>query len=98
MTTERASTIDVRTIAARDRRRVASGRFDALQPGEALPPVHDHDPRSLHQPFEQLRGVQCAWTCLRSGPASWHVQIGKTGPGTTEAFAGTFGSGGARKG
>ena len=95
MTTELASAIDVRAIAPRDRHPVIFGRFDALQPGETLLLVNDHDPRPLHQQFEQRCAGQFDWTYLRNGPALWHVQIGKKRLDTPEAFAASCCSGGA---
>ncbi len=95
MTTGFASAIDVRTIAPRERHPLIFGRFDALQPGEALLPVNDHDPRPLHDPFEPRSAGPYDWTYLWSGPDLWHVQIGKTTQGKVDAFAVSCGSGGA---
>tara|TARA_R110001599_G_scaffold349946_1_gene579262 strand:+ start:133 stop:429 length:297 start_codon:yes stop_codon:yes gene_type:complete len=95
MTTELVSAIDVRTIAPRDRHPIIFGRFDALQPGESLVLVNDHDPRPLHHQFEQRCSGQFDWTYLRSGPALWQVQIGKTRSAPVDADAGACCSGGA---
>ena len=95
MTTKFANAIDVRDIAPRERHAIIFGRFDALQPGEALLLVNDHDPRPLYYQFEERSRGQFDWTYLRSGPDLWHVQIGKTGQGKAEAFAGSCCSGGA---
>lgn len=95
MTTEPANAIDVRTIAPRDRHPLIFGSFDALQPGQALLLVNDHDPRPLYQQFEDRRSGQFDWTYLRSGPDLWHVQIGKTSQGPADTLAGTCCSGGA---
>jgi len=95
MTTEFASAIDVRTIAPRERHPLIFGRFDALQPGEALLLVNDHDPRPLYYQFEERCRGQFDWIYLRSGPDLWHVRIVRTRQGPVDAFAGTCCSGGA---
>lgn len=95
MTTETVSTIDVRTIAPRERHSLIFAQFDALQPGEAVLLVNDHDPRPLLYQFEERRGGQFAWTYLQSGPDLWRVQIDKTAAGPAQASAGSCCSGGA---
>jgi len=77
MGTEIASTLDVRQIPPPQRHAQIFGRFDALQPGQALQLVNDHDPLPLRWQFEdRLRG-SFDWTYLEAGPALWRVQIGK---------------------
>ncbi len=95
MTTVSVSTIDVRTIAPRERHPLIFGQFDALQPGEAVLLVNDHDPRPLYYQFEDRRPGQFAWTYLQSGPELWRVQIDKTAAGPVEASASSCCSGGA---
>ncbi len=95
MTTVPISTIDVRTIAPRERHPTIFGQFDALEPGESVLLVNDHDPRPLYYQFEDRRAGQFTWTYLQSGPDLWRVQIDKTAAGITEAFAGSCCSGGA---
>ena len=95
MTTEFASAIDVRDIAPRERHPLIFGRFDALQPGESLLRINDHDPRPLYYQFNERRSKQFDWIYLRSGPDLWHVQIGKTREDTPETMAGSCCSGGA---
>jgi uncharacterized protein (DUF2249 family) len=81
MSTEFANTIDVRTIAPRERHPLIFSTFNALQPGQSLQLVSDHDPRPLHAQFESLAQGQFSWNYLEAGPALWRIQIGK--------FAGT---------
>ena len=95
MTTMPVATIDVRTIAPRERHPLIFGEFDALQPGEAVQLVNDHDPRPLRYQFADRRAGQFTWTYLQSGPDLWRVQIDKIAAGPTHAFAGTCCSGGA---
>ena len=77
MNTVLANAIDVRSIAPRERHPLIFGRFDALQPGESLLLVNDHDPRPLYYQFEDRCTGQFEWTYLQSGPDLWRVQISK---------------------
>jgi uncharacterized protein (DUF2249 family) len=95
MTSPHAAAIDVRTIAPRERHPLIFGQFDALQPGESLLLVNDHDPRPLHFQFEDRRSGQFGWTYLQSGPDLWQVQIQKTQAATPDTMAGSCCSGGA---
>ena len=88
-------TIDVRTIAPRERHTMIFGQFDALQPGESVQLVNDHDPRPLYYQFDERRAGQFTWTYLQSGPDLWRVQIDKTAAGPAEDSGGSCCSGGA---
>lgn len=88
-------TIDVRTIAPRERHSLIFGRFEALGPAESLQLVNDHDPRPLYFQFSQRYGDQFAWVYLQSGPDLWQVQIIRTATGQADRFAGSCCSGGA---
>lgn len=94
MSLDFANTIDVRTIAPRERHGLIFGRFDALPPGDALLLVNDHDPRPLYYQFQDRHAGQFEWTYLQSGPDLWRVQIGRTAA-KPEAAAGDCCSGGA---
>jgi uncharacterized protein (DUF2249 family) len=72
-----ATTIDVREIAPFERHALVFSRFDALQPGQALQLVNDHDPRPLRFQFEDRSPGQFDWAYLEAGPALWRVQISK---------------------
>ena len=95
MNTIFANAIDVRAIAPRERHALIFGRFDALQPGESLLIVNDHDPRPLYFQFQDRRAGQFDWTYLQSGPDLWRVQIDRTAITKSDAFAGSCCSGGA---
>lgn len=83
MTTTSATTIDVREIAPRDRHTLIFNEFDAIEPGQALQIVNDHDPQGLHRQFEEYLRGKYAWSYLENGPDLWRVQISKLVP-TTE--------------
>lgn len=95
MSTACAPTIDVRGIAPRERHPLIFSRFDALQAGESIQLVNDHDPRPLYYQFEQRCPKQFDWTYLQSGPDLWRVRITRTAQAMADAFAGSCCSGGA---
>ncbi len=68
-------TIDVRTIAPRDRHPLIFETFDALPEGEGFELVNDHDPRPLHYQFMHERPGLFAWEYLEQGPETWRVAI-----------------------
>jgi uncharacterized protein (DUF2249 family) len=77
MSTEIATTLDVRRIPPPERHaRIFSG-FDALQPGQALQLVNDHDPLPLRRQFEGRAPGSFDWAYLEAGPDLWRVRIGK---------------------
>lgn len=94
MSLDFANTIDVRTIAPRERHNLIFGRFEALPLGDALLLVNDHDPRPLYYQFQDRHTGQFEWTYLESGPDLWRVKIDKTAAAKSDA-AGDCCSGGA---
>lgn len=86
-------TIDVRAITPRERHALIVTRFDALQPGQSLLLVNDHDPLPLQAQLELEGALRFSWDYLEAGPEVWRVQIGK-GAGAKRA-AGSCCSGGA---
>lgn len=69
--------IDVRTIAPRDRHPLLFQRFDALTSGQAYELVNDHDPKPLYYQFQAERPGELDWTYLEEGPEVWRVRVGK---------------------
>jgi len=59
----------------RERHALIFARFDALQPGQALQLVNDHDPKPLRYQFEDARSGSTNGLPPRPGPALWRVQI-----------------------
>ena len=74
-----AAAIDLRTIAPRERHALVFGRFDALQAGQAMQLVNDHDPLPLRFQFDDRTPGQFEWAALESGPDVWRVQITRVG-------------------
>lgn len=95
MTSTFVTTIDVREIAPRERHSLIFSRFDALQPGQALQLVNDHDPKPLHHQFRDRSFGKFEWTYLEAGPALWRVQISKINAVVTQVAGGSCCSGGA---
>lgn len=73
------STVDVRTVAPRDRHPLIFSTFRALRPGEAMELVNDHDPRPLYYQFQAEMPGSFTWDYLEQGPATWRVAITRTG-------------------
>jgi uncharacterized protein (DUF2249 family) len=89
------TTIDVRTIPPRERHATIFATYDALQPGQALQLVNDHDPRPLRYQFDDRAYAQFDWTYLEAGPELWRVQISKLRAGKGPAAGDSCCSGGA---
>lgn len=71
------STVDVRTIEPRFRHPLIFNSFEALQDGEVLLLVNDHDPAPLRYQFEAEKSNQFAWEYIEQGPEVWQVHITK---------------------
>ena len=69
--------VDVRDVPPRDRHPMIFATFDALEPGEALELVNDHDPRPLSYQFAAERPDQFTWDYREEGPEVWRVRIGR---------------------
>jgi uncharacterized protein (DUF2249 family) len=71
------STIDVRSLAPRERHATILGAFKALRLDEALEVVSDHDPRPLYRQFQTDLPGSFAWLYAQNGPDVWRVSIRK---------------------
>ncbi len=87
--------IDLRTLAPRDRHAQVFGRFGALQAGQSMQLVNDHDPQPLRLQFDDRACGQFTWRPLESGPAVWRVQITRVGVQPLPVASGGCCSGGA---
>jgi uncharacterized protein (DUF2249 family) len=77
MTTSPTTVLDVREMAPRERHPTIFSTFDALQPGQVLELVNDHDPKPLRYQFEAELPGTFTWEYLEEGPEAWRVHIGK---------------------
>lgn len=69
--------IDVRTLAPRERHPTIFGMLHALAPGETMVIVSDHEPRPLHYQIEMSHPGEFSWEYLETGPEVWRVEIGR---------------------
>ena len=69
--------IDVRTVPPAQRHPLIFGIFDALETGQTLEIVNDHDPVPLNYQFQQTRDGQFDWQYLKAGPDLWHVRVAR---------------------
>ena len=70
--------VDVRQIPPPERHPLIFGTFEALQAGEALELINDHDPMPLYFQFHDKQGGRFTWQYLEQGPEVWRVRIGKS--------------------
>ena len=87
--------IDLRTIAPRDRHALVFSRVDALQPGQSLHLLNDHDPQPLRFQLEDRAFGQFEWAAQESGPTVWRVRITRVGGKPIPVATGSCCSGGA---
>jgi uncharacterized protein (DUF2249 family) len=71
------ATVDVRSIAPRDRHPLIFSTFSGLAAGQAMQLVNDHDPKPLYYQFEAELAGRFDWEYLESGPETWRVAIKK---------------------
>ncbi|HVZ77832.1 MAG TPA: DUF2249 domain-containing protein [Gemmatimonadaceae bacterium] len=67
--------LDVRVIPPRDKHPTIFRAFDALESGQDLVLVNDHDPRPLRYQLAAERGDQFDWNYEAQGPEVWQVRI-----------------------
>jgi uncharacterized protein (DUF2249 family) len=70
--------LDLRPIMPFERHDLIFQKWDALQPGETLRIINDHDPKPLHYQFEAEYKGQYEWEYEQEGPKDWIVRIKKT--------------------
>lgn len=63
----------------RDRHPLIFQRLDALQAGQVLRLVNDHDPAPLYYQIQATRPGQYDWRKTEDGPEVWRVEIERTG-------------------
>lgn len=72
------TTIDVRTVAPRERHALIFQTFDALCDGGTMDIVNDHDPRPLYYQMQAEQPGLFTWAYLQTGPEVWQVRITKS--------------------
>ena len=91
MSATTVSTLDLRQIAPPQRHAMIFSTFEALQPGQALELVNDHNPQPLNEQFQMRSPGQFSWTALEQGPEVWRVQIGKKAKAASSCCGGCCG-------
>ncbi len=86
--------IDVRAVPPAQRHPLIFGTFDALDIGQALEIVNDHDPVPLNHQFHQTRAGQFDWQYLEAGPHRWHVRVARVAAGVPGGMTSGCGGGG----
>ncbi|TAK37038.1 MAG: DUF2249 domain-containing protein [Chloroflexota bacterium] len=69
--------LDVRHMPPWERHPRIFESFDALQAGDTLKLINDHDPRPLHYQFLAERQGQFEWDSREEGPREWVARIKK---------------------
>ncbi len=87
--------MDLRSIAPRERHALIFARFDALLPGQTLELINDYDPKPLRHQFEDRAPGAFNWSYLDVGPETWRVWIGKRDADVTAEVGDSCCSGGA---
>jgi uncharacterized protein (DUF2249 family) len=67
--------LDVRLLPHGARHEIIFAKLDALESGDALVIVNDHDPKPLRYQTEALWPQRYVWSYLASGPQVWRVAI-----------------------
>ncbi|MDA8093160.1 MAG: DUF2249 domain-containing protein [Betaproteobacteria bacterium] len=70
-------TVDVRSIAPRERHPLIFDTFASLASDEAMLLVNDHDPKPLYYQLEAEHHGKFSWEYLETGPEIWRVRIGR---------------------
>jgi uncharacterized protein (DUF2249 family) len=94
MNTTTPSTIDVRQISPGQRHGLISERLAALDAGDALLLVNDHDPVPLRRQLDTQWPGQFEYAYLESCPDLWRLEIRRAAT-PSNAGASTCCSGGA---
>jgi uncharacterized protein (DUF2249 family) len=87
------SRVDVRNVAPRDRHPLIFSTFRALQAGETMELVNDHDPRPLYDQFQSDAPGSFTWAYLERGPQTWRVAITRTAADQGESGGACCGGG-----
>ena len=70
--------LDLRQIPVWERHERIFQEWDAMQPGQTLRIINDHDPKPLHYQFEAEYKNHYAWEYEQQGPKDWIVKIQKS--------------------
>jgi uncharacterized protein (DUF2249 family) len=71
------STVNATEYPPQIKHKVIFETFDALQSGEAMLLINDHDPKPLFFQFGIERPNQFTWEYMEQGPVTFRVKIGR---------------------
>lgn len=74
---EFTSQVDARKYEPKDKHPVIFNTFEALNSGEKMELINDHDPKPLQYQFMIEREGEFEWEYLEEGPEVWRVAITK---------------------
>lgn len=86
--TDEAATLDVRGMRKPDKHPTIFGRFNQLAVGESFVLVNDHDPKHLHDEFEQEWPGGYGWEYLNRELRDWRIRITRRASAPTPRLLG----------
>lgn len=89
--------LDVTTLAPSKKHPTIFVRFDALEAGDTLTILNDHDPKPLYYQLLAERGNVFSWEYLEQGPVWWKVAITRKYSNESEETLGQMAAGDLRK-
>lgn len=92
-TKDKSEEIDVRTIPHYERHALIFQKFDALEVGQSIRLLNDHDPVPLGMQFEQMRPGQTKWEYIERGPLQFRIRITRIAPASSSDVAFQTGGG-----
>lgn len=74
---EFAATVNATEYPPHQKHKVIFAAFDALNPGEAMLLINDHDPQPLRFQFDLERPGTFSWDYIERGPQTFQIKIGR---------------------
>ena len=71
-------TLDLRPLPPVERHKLIFQKWKALQPGDVLRIINDHDPKPLYYQFEAEEKGKFEWQYEQQGPVDWIFNIKRT--------------------
>lgn len=72
-----AKILDLRELPHGQRHGLVFATLLALEPGEAVEIINDHDPRPLSYMLAAEHPGRFSWAYVEQGPVDWRVRIGR---------------------
>jgi uncharacterized protein (DUF2249 family) len=78
-------TLDVRELPPWERHPLIFEKWEALEVGDTLELVNDHDPKPLHYQFMMEMEGEFEWDSQEKGPREWVAHIKRIAPAKATA-------------